>query len=866
MTETSENGGGRRPPIIAIGASAGGLEPLEAFFEAAPTDAGWAFFVIQHLSPDYRSMMDELLARRSKLRIRHCEGGMPVEPDTIYLNPPNTIVMVEGDAIVLEPFQRGELPNMPIDAFFHSLATQQARGCFAIVLSGSGTDGARGAAAIQKAGGKVLVQTPHDAKFDSMPRAVIASGTVDRVLDPAEMPGIIKEIVARGDALAESGRSELPADPHEAILTLLERNHRLDFGAYKKATVLRRIDRRRVLRGLPGLDAYRDQLAADPVALEELYHDLLIGVTEFYRDPQAFAALERLALPSIVVGGDPSREIRVWVPACASGEEAYSLAIALTETMRASGVDRPLRVIATDVHRGSIEAASAGVYPQAAVDKLPPALRERYFREHGHGVAVDPSIRRKVIFSVHNALTDPPFLRLDLISCRNLMIYLDDPAQARLLTMFQFGLRKDGYLFLGASESLGQQAEDFVPVDSHWRLFRWKGERRTVDSLAVTATFNGGRPPPRIGRTRPVRPTLDSVERDRPTRLDRSALLRGYDALLKRHAPSSLLVSAEGEVLTWFGDASDYVDTVSDLVERTVEEIVQEGLHYAINVGIERIRRNKEARYERRVELDMADGRRRLLLGVEPLERGEAPRHFLISIAAEEPAAADRPGRLPEAVDPKGDEALMARRIRELERDLKLTEESLQYVTERLETSGEELQASNEELQASNEELQASNEELQSSNEELHAVNEELVTVSAEHQRKIEQLIALHADTELVFNALEMGVVILDDRLTIRRITDVAAGIFELMPHDVGRPLANVGARLGFADPPRMARRALETGAPQWASGVFGNEALLVKAVPYRHDEVPDGVALLLIRPDRLAEAERRSDGEQTAC
>ncbi|MFC3225853.1 chemotaxis protein CheB [Marinibaculum pumilum] len=837
-------------PIVAIGASAGGLDPLEAFFEAAPTDAGWAFFVIQHLSPDYRSMMDELLARRSKLRIRHVEDGMAVQADTIYLNPPDTTVTLEQGKIALEPFAHDGLPNMPIDAFFHSLAAQSRHRSIAVVLSGSGADGARGATTLKQAGGKILVQTPGNAKFDSMPRAVIASGCADRVLDPAAMPAAIAEILSRpGPAPGKARPSDLPEDPHEAVLALLERNHGIDFGSYKRATVLRRIDRRRTLRGHEDIADYAAELQDDPDVVEELYQDLLIGVTEFYRDPEAFASLSRLVLPTILTEGPEDKEVRAWVPACASGEEAYSLAIAFMEAMRDSGVDRPLRIFATDVHRPSIERAAQGVYPRASLDKLPDDLKERYFVAHADGLAVEPGLRQKVIFSVHDVLGDPPFMRLDLISCRNLMIYLNDAAQSRLLALFQFGLRRNGFLFLGKSESLGRQSEAFAAVDSTWRLFRWKGERGDdANALTFTRTFDQLRGAPRPA---PTRPSLQSLEMDQRQRRSRSTLLKGYDALLKRYAPSAILVSDAGEVLTWFGDASDYVDTLSDLAERTVEEIVHEGLHYAINVGIERIRRNKERQYRRQLELQVAGDRRTVIVGIEALEGDAGGRHFLITVEKIEKPVGDSEGAAGSS-DSSGDEALMAQRIQELERDLKLTEESLQYVTERLETSGEELQASNEELQSSNEELQASNEELQSSNEELHAVNEELVNVSAEHQRKIDELTALNADMEFIFDTLGIGVVVLDESLAIRRMSNVASGLLQLMPHDTGRPLANVGASLGFADPSGMATEALRADRPVSARGRVGDEELIVRAVPYDHEDVPGGVAVLLIRPDCL--------------
>ena len=833
-----------RMPIIAVGASAGGLDPIEAFFDAAPVDAGWCYVVIQHLSPDYRSMMDELLGRRSSLAIEHIRDGLPIAPDTIFLNPPNAIVELKGDRFRVIPYGEADrLPRLPIDAFFHSMAARARSRNVAVVLSGSGADGARGATEIHRTGGYVFVQTPADAKFTSMPRAVLAMGAVDRVLEPGEMPGSIADVLARGGSAGEQAAPPAGQDPGAAILGLVERACHIDFSAYKAPTVLRRIERRQQLRGIATLEEYANLLAGDADAVEELYHDLLIGVTEFYRDPDAIASLSRQALIPLVTNSVAEEELRVWVPACASGEEAYTIAIELAEAVRSLGAKRHFRIIATDVHRPSVERAAAGIYPAEALEKLPPILRERYFIDHRSGVIVDPALRQSVIFSVQDALRDPPFMRLDLISCRNLMIYLDDDAQARLLSRFLFGLRKDGYLFLGPSESLGRYRDEFVPIDSKWRLFRKPTDRRMVDQHLLTGKFTPNQVLDHQSRQdrRPSRPPLTAIDQSQPVRHDRDSLLRGYDALLKRYAPSSILISEAGMVLTWFGAASAYIDTMSNLADWTVEDIVHPALHYAINVGVERVRHGQEATYQREVDVALEGGEQhRLKVRIEPLGgRSETGRFLLVSLSRAEPAAAEQVAA--DAVGPPDeddDRALLNMRIRELERDLRLTEESLQYVTERLEASGEELQASNEELQASNEELQASNEEMQSSNEELNAVNEELISVSAEHERKIDLLSQLSRDTDIVFELLGLGVIIADAGLRLKRFTRLCADVLELEERDIGRHLRSVGTRFDFADPAALAAEAVRTGLPQEACGRYRDGELTVRVTPYEHGAV----------------------------
>jgi two-component system CheB/CheR fusion protein len=615
---------------------------------------------------------------------------------------------------------------------------------------------------------------------------------------------------------------------------------------------MRRIERRMTLRGFDSVEAYREHLSASPAALEELYSDMLIGVTAFYRDPEAIAALTRQAIGPIVSRASETDDIRVWVPACASGEEAYTVAIELSEAIRAAGLKRTFRVIATDVHRPSVETAAAGIYPEEALEKVPEAIRSRYFVEHRDGWEVDRALRQSVIFSVHNALADPPFMRLDLVSCRNLMIYLDDTAQKRLLSMFLFALKKEGVLFLGNAESVGALPDEFDTLDSAARLYSKRSDRRLFDPEVMAGRLNQprrderGEAPPRAAR--PPLAALDRAGRSKP---DRDALIRGYDALLKRFAPSSFLITDEGEVLTWFGGASAYVDTMSDLAERTVEEIVHRSLRYPINVGIEHLRQKGVARFEREVTVDADDsGGHRLTVRIEPLSGARGGGRFLLVVLSRAEAEAPSDEEAAEEAVESGETGRLIARIRELERDLRLTEESLQYVTERLETSGEELQASNEELQASNEELQASNEELQSSNEELQATNEELVSVSAEHERKIELLRALNADTELLVDLLGYGVIVLDSDLRIRRFTGLCSRAFGLEPRDEGRRIVHVGAKPEGVDTAELAREALERREAKSAEGTLEGRALRVEAVPAgATDDEGRRVALLFSGP-----------------
>ncbi|MDF2235049.1 chemotaxis protein CheB [Albimonas sp. CAU 1670] len=819
-------------PLIVIGASAGGLEPLEAFFEAAPREAGWCFVVVQHLSPDYKSMMHELLSRRSSLTIRHIEDGASLAPDTIFLNRPSTLAKLEGDVFRTRSYAPGdEAPHLPIDALLSSTADRDPRRTAAVILSGSGSDGARGAESLHAAGGLVLVQTPAEAAFASMPRASLASEIADQVLPVRDMPAALEAYFAEG----RRKPMEVAPGP-KSILKLLEEAHNLDFSEYKPQNVQRRIERRQQLQGFPTVEAYRAALERDPAALEELYHDMLIGVTEFYRDPESMEALRAQALDPMAAAAESRSPLRIWVPACSSGEEAYTIAIEMCEALDAAGRPRNFRIIATDVHRRSIDLASAGVYPAQALEGVPLTLRERYFDRVDDRWVVSPALRQKIIFSVHDVLSDPPFMNLDLISCRNLLIYLTEPAQSRLISMFLFGLRRDGYLLLGASESLGRYAGEFRGVDSRARLYQKASSRRVVDGSILSAQLGAATRAER-GLREPPAPRMPALRPAASEFRDRETLMRSYDALLKRYAPSSILVTDTGAVLAWFGGAAAFIDTMNNLAEWTVEEIVHPDLHFVINVAAEKLRQEQLETYVRRVTLTGGpDGPRECEVRIEPLQEVRGGRMMLVALNLKDPLdpEQDAPGTGPDVPVSPGDEdtRLLARRIAELERDLRLTEETLQHVTERLEASGEELQASNEELQASNEELQASNEELQSSNEELHAVNQEMVSVSAEHEHQINQLSELNQNIELVLKTLEVGVMHVDPSCRVRRFSEVIAERFELQSHDVRRPLSVIGPRPEFVDLPAAAAEAIETRTEKVFRGRHKGRDLSVRIKP----------------------------------
>nr|WP_252737648.1 CheR family methyltransferase [Citreicella sp. C3M06] len=845
-------------PVVAIGVSAGGLTPLEDFFENAPDDAGWCYIVIQHLSADYWSVMNEVLARKTRLRVLHIDDGLAIEPDTIYLNRPNTRSTLDVNIFRTSTYGAKDLvPHLPIDSLFASLASRGGQPTAAVILSGSGRDGSNGAQILHAAGGALLVQSPQEADFPSMPRAALSLGIHDRIASAGCMPGEIRGMFEAG-LRSRAAEINSEADVTKAILELLERHHNLDFSAYKEINVQRRIDRRQTLRDIDEPRQYLELLQNNPEAISELYQDLLIGVTEFYRDPEAIDLLRETAIEPLVHKKSEDETIRIWVAGCASGEEAYTLGIELSEAMERAGKNISFRIIATDVHRQSIDFASTGSYSAEAISKIPNELREKYFTRTGFRYTVSPTLRQRIIFSVHDALSDPPFLDLDLVSCRNLLIYLRDTAQARVISMFVFGLRKHGVLLLGPSETLGRFDQDFETINARWRLFRKATGHRVFDKSVMTRSI-GRRAQPLHAQNDdsiPVtRPKMSPVLREFADLRGREALMRAYDVLLKRYTPSSFLVTSDSEVLSWFGAASAFVDTRSNLTDWSVEHILHHDLHFVINVALEKLRSGDFDTFSRRVEIDIGEMHpQALTLTFEPLDRASKPALMLIRLRLE--GESDQPACKP--IEQAGEEIssqdamLLAKRVHELERDLRLTEETLQHVTQRLEASGEELQASNEELQASNEELQVSNEELQSSNEELHAVNEELVMVSAEHERKILELSLLNNETEQLLELLGTGVMVLDDSLQVKRFSRLVERLFALEPYDINRKLSVIGPRFDFIDLTQAAKDVLEGQTTVSAHGTHEGRKMTidVQRALGKHSSGTHKGVFVIIRPE----------------
>ncbi|WP_299138299.1 CheR family methyltransferase [uncultured Tateyamaria sp.] len=839
--------------IVAIGASAGGLGPCELFFDHAPVDKGFAYVVIQHLSPDFRSLMDELLARHSSMPIHRVEDGMVIEPNTIYLNRPRQVLTVSDGKFVVAPEETEDVIRLPIDDFFTSIAEEYGDEAVAVILSGSGSDGVRGAREIKSRGGRVFAQTPETAKFDSMPRAVQSAKLEDGSAAPEDLPDLIQRYIA--GEFGEGGHvyREMTGDPVFDILGLMQDRFGTNFNFYKIETVARRLNRRKDLSGHADVREYYRSLLQDPDELETLYNDLLIEVTSFFRDKAAFDLLARDAIPELCKEMSPQRQIRMWVPGCASGEEAYSLAILVAEYARSNDKVFNLKILATDIHKRSLSAASAGIFSSETLAALDESLIERYFERTGEYHQVRQTLRRAVVFSPHDLLRDPPFTRMDLVSCRNVMIYLTEEAQQKLLALFHFSLNKDGYLFLGPSETTGKLQREFTQISQRWRIFR---KTRDVRLMESTRLLNSHRLPSETGlalaatRKIPQKPSQARVAND----LKAGAINNALHHLLGIYGPAGFLIDQSGQLIHIFGDARKHLRFNTGGFSNVLTELLRDELKPFVAPMIDRFRHGIMVEHARNATLTEDDGVSvdvRLLL--RPLDTGEQDGGPFAIVSLEQSGRVETDITLLEAADTDGDLLTSyASRVSELEQMLGSTEESLQATIEEMETS-------NEELQATNEELMSANEELQSTNEELHSVNEELYTVSSEHERKIEELSELTSDMDHLLKSTDIGTIFLDPDLQVRRFTPAAAHTFNLIAQDVGRPFAHVTARFSTVDVQEIVREVQDTAKTIDREIVSNNRAYLMRALPYVSDvEQRTGVVITMIDIDALSRARTR--------
>ncbi len=765
---------------IGIGASAGGLEALEVFFSSMPSNSGLAFIVVQHLSPDYKSLMVELLSKRTQMMVFRAESGMRVETNCIYLIPPKKNLKIFHGKLILSEQDYSKGINLPIDIFLHSLADDQGEKAIAIILSGTGSDGMRGIRAIKESAGMVMVQSQESAKFDGMPRSAISTGLPDFILAPNEMPDQLISFAKHPYVNKSSTSTPLLTDEDglTRIFALLREQCKVDFTYYKPSTVNRRIERRMSINQTENLNDYVRLLENRPQETTTLYRELLIGVTNFFRDREAFDFIKNQVFPTLLQGKE-HQEIRLWVAGCSTGEEAYSLAILCKDYMNQVGQKYNIKIFATDIDQEAIIRAGNGIYPESITADLPPSYLSTYFTRKDDHFHISHTLREMVVFAPHNIIKDPPFTNIDLISCRNLLIYLQPVLQKKVLELFNYSLNPTGVLFLGTSETTGELADYFDLIHHKWKVYRSKGKQRNVPG-ATDFSNNLKDDSSSFRRSYTTYPMV------RPHNEER-LYERFLSTLADRHLPLSLIVNEKKEVLHIVGDTSDYFKVPSGRMNNDIVKMAVKELSIPLATGIQKVFvQQKELRYTN-IRLPS----KTIQLQIIPFKEQTNLDPLAVVLISE-----IQPPQSPTESDvPTYDfDRESQQRIEDLEQELQFTRENLQATIEELETA-------NEELQATNEELLASNEELQSTNEELQSVNEELYTVNAEYQSKILELKDLNNDMDNIFSSTQIGFLLLDENFEIRKFSPNVYNIFNLTEKHIGLRVNDLNHKVNNTNP-----------------------------------------------------------------
>jgi two-component system CheB/CheR fusion protein len=838
-------------PIVGIGASAGGIPALQAFFENLPADAGMAFVVVTHMNPDRETLLPEILGRFTPFPVVAAQHNAKVAPDHVYVMPSSAVMTIEDGRLQLAEVDRSRRERKPVDLFLAALAKDQGEYAVAIVLSGGDGDGTLGAKAVKEAGGLTMAQAPDGSGpiHPQMPETAIASGVIDLALSAEEMG---RRLVAYKlgfgtlDTLQQANDARVKAKlerVHREVCAILVSHSGHDFSGYKTKTFFRRMQRRMQVCQVTSPEAYVDLLKHDASEVGHLFRDLLINVTNFFRDEDAFAALSKLVIPRLFEGKGANDTVRVWVPGCATGEEVYSLAILMREHMQKIKTVPRIQLFATDIDEQALAIARAGRYPAPLLEGISKERLQRFFKSEGEAYTIASDVRELCIFSPHSLIRDPPFSRMDLVSCRNLLIYFGPDVQRRVVPTFHYSLKAGGYLFLGSSESLGQHADLFTTLDKKQRIFQAREHRAQL---------------PRF-------PDLPSHERSfvfpegthMSGREGGQSLLRqqAERRILERHAPAHVVVTPEADVLYLSANIGRFLELAQGMPTRQLLTLARKGLRLDLRAALQECAANRQPTSRLNVAVDRDDGLVQLAdITVEPIEgSGGQPLYLVVFQAHGTPQA-------------RTDTAAMSLRrhgdnVGELERELRDTKEKLQSTIEEYETALEELKSSNEELVSVNEEIQSSNEELEASKEETQSLNEELSTINAELSSKIDDLDRANSDLRNLFESTQVATVFLDQQLVIRTFTPAAATFFNLRPGDIGRPLTELSSQLDYPRLKDDIRDVFTSGASHSEQLTRDNEGKyhLVKLIPYRSQHANiDGVVVTLVDVTQIAEAEQR--------
>ena len=817
-------------PIIGIGASAGGLEAFEQFFRNMPPDSGMAFILITHLDPDHPSMMTEILQRITEMPVHEAQDQMAVMQNHVYVIPPNRDMSIFHSLLHLSIPENPRGLRMPIDFFLRSLAEEQGERAIGVILSGNGSDGTLGLRAIHGAGGITFVQEPSSARYDGMPVSAIRSGLAAYILPVEKMP---EQLISYKKTFRKKKiKSDLPAPvitgDLSKILMLIRSRTGHDFSLYKQSTIRRRIERRMTIHCIEDVNIYARFLKENPDEIMILFKELLINVTNFFRDTEAFAVLKKDILPKLFADKPDNYVFRIWCAGCASGEEAYSIAIIFREYMDESGQDFKVQIYATDLDDDAVKTARAGIYPaNIAIDVSAERLRHFFMKEE-LGYRVRKDIREMIVFATHNVIKDPPFNRLDMLICRNMLIYFEAELQNMLIPIFHYALKPDGILFLSTSESIGQASSDlFVLISRQWKFYQAKTpisstHKVLTHGFASTGSMDVQYPESAKKKTG----TPDFAE------LIQKELLRFY-------APSSVISDENGNILFIHGETGKYLKPAPGKPGMNLFEMAREGLQSELSTAIRTAALQKKEVIFNACPVKTDGGIHEVNLTVRPLTVSETyPTLLMVSFADVHPLG--KPARKRRNVKP-------SKRTEELEQELLYTKENLHATIEEMQAANEELKSGNEELQSTNEELQSTNEEMETSKEELQSVNEELITVNSELQSKIGQLAGMQSDMKNLLDSINIGTIFLDTDLVIKRFTREAVNIFRLAASDIGRPLSDIKSDIiSKQDISDDIQAVLDSLIPREKEILtIHNRWYMLRIMPYRTlENVIDGVVM----------------------
>lgn len=800
-------------PIVGIGASAGGLEAIEDFFRSMKPQPEAAFVLIQHISPDHKSFMNELLHRCTQIPVEVAKNGTPVAINNIYLIPPGmNLTIKEGILYTEKVVDRGL--NLPIDIFLRSLAKDQGPNAVGIILSGTGSDGTLGMRMIKEFGGMTLVQSDRDAKFDGMPKSAISTGLIDIVRPAKELAGelcsflqnplflhgsLIESMLLRNQRL------------YKRIITILRDQKNVDFSMYKDATIIRRLEKRISINRFEKVSDYVTYLSRTPMEVDILFNEILIGVTHFFRDLEAFDVLEKQTIETLFNEHKDKDEIRIWIPGCSTGEEAYSLTMIIREYMCKKQITADVRIFATDIDEKSLKYAATGFYPGNISMEVPPQYLLKYFTPHGNGFQINAEIRRMIIFARQNVIEDPPFFKVDMISCRNFLIYINPEIQHRVLSSFYSGLQTGGILFLGPSESLGKFSDLFTTINHKWKIYQKRSG--VTPSELYHAPINSQL---RLSKVDPIHTTTSSTQ-------DNRLILDLLEKINNAFLPPSLVIDSAGEIIYTIGNVKDFLQVATGKMTTNLLKMLSRDISIIVSSLIRRSQKSDQI-----ISIETIYNKKTLMIQCKRII--STIDNFAYCYIVFNWLSAKENLTLSSAVDEQNISIRYQERIDDLESEIHFQKENLQSAVE-------ELESSNEELQASNEELIASNEELQSTNEELQSVNEELYTVNTEHVAKLAEISELNADYDNLLSNTFIGTLFLDKNMIIRKISRIASELTNILQTDVGRPLYHLSLNTLYPKFIQDVRKVNETKKRIEKELPYDGRFYLMRIVPYLVDK-----------------------------